>query len=379
MKIALVTNILTPYRMRFYTELSNQLQNIGGELKVFVMTSQLPLRPWTYEGLKSDFTELLPGKKIMIKGQDILFNGSISRKIKEFNPSVVILAGSWTYPTAWKMMLNKNEGTRYYFWTESHNVRATPQASKGGLVFAAKKKFYNLFDGFCAPGKYAMDTIDGIVGGYGRRVRLPNLVDDEYYKEANIMRSKKDQIKSEYGIPEDKLLFVTPARLIQIKGMNTFLRKIVNNPYVKSAVFILAGEGELETELKSIAQEYGIDIRLMGYCNQDTIRKLYAAADYFLLPSLQDANPLTAIEAAFAGLPLCVSHYVGNSPELVSDKANGVVFDTVDDISVNEAFNFLMQVSSEWRHEAGKKSLKIASENFVCKVETHHLIEQLSE
>ena len=38
MRLAILTNILTPYRMRFYNELNTQLRFMNGELRVYVMT-----------------------------------------------------------------------------------------------------------------------------------------------------------------------------------------------------------------------------------------------------------------------------------------------------------------------------------------------------
>ena len=66
MRLAIVTNIITPYRRNFYEEINKVLQREGGELRVFVMTDSLPLRPWTYEDLKSTYTELLPVKKFFV-------------------------------------------------------------------------------------------------------------------------------------------------------------------------------------------------------------------------------------------------------------------------------------------------------------------------
>lgn len=375
MKIALVTNILTPYRKRFYDELSKQLQEANGELKVYVMTNDLPLRPWNYEALKAPYTELMSGKKIFIKGQDILFNSSVNCRMELFSPDVVILAGSWTYPTSWKMMLNKLKSKpRYYFWTESHNVRGTKIASKNLFIEVLKKKFYKLFDGYCIPGKYAEETVNELVGDFGERFYLPNLVDDTYYEQANILRANKKTIREKYNLPLEKKLFVTPARLIAIKGMDLFLRQIQDCASAKDATFVLAGEGPLEETIQTIVKENDLDVRLMGYCNQEQVRDFYAAADFFLLPSLLDPNPLTVIEASFSGLPLAVSYYVGNSPELVRNLENGIVYDTKNKQSVVEGFEFLMSASEEWIEKAGKESLEIATNNFKCIAETSKLI-----
>ena len=74
MRLAIVTNIITPYRRNFYEEINKVLQREGGELRVFAMTDSLPLRPWTYEDLKSSYTELLPVKKFFLGENDYLVN-----------------------------------------------------------------------------------------------------------------------------------------------------------------------------------------------------------------------------------------------------------------------------------------------------------------
>ena len=71
--------------MRFYNELNTQLKFMNGELRVYVMTDELPLRPWTYEDLKESFTQLIPGKKILIRGMDFIYNPSITREIKKIS------------------------------------------------------------------------------------------------------------------------------------------------------------------------------------------------------------------------------------------------------------------------------------------------------
>lgn len=375
MRVALVTNILTPYRKRFFDELDKQLRQMQSVFHVYVMTSDLPLRPWLYDELKSDYTELMTGKKILIKGQDILVNLSVNSSLKAFHPDIVILAGSWTYPTSWLMMLRKlNQSTKYYFWVESHNIRGMETISKRKILFDLKKFFYLRFDGFCIPGKYASETVDSIVGNYGTRIHLANLVDDDFYEEANEMRVHSKSLRRKYCLSPDKRIFITPARLISIKGIDLFFEQIKANNYISDSTFILAGEGPVKSKIKKIAEYYKLDIRLMGYCNQDIVREFYALADCFLLPSLLDPNPLTSIEASFSGLPLLVSRYVGNSPELVRNKENGIVFDTKDKKSTEDAFEFMMKASPEWLGKAGKISLQIAQEGFKCSCETEKII-----
>ena len=117
----------------------------------------------------------------------------------------------------------------------------------------------------------------------------------------------------------------------------------------------------------------------MGYCNQDTVIEFYALSDFFFLPSLQDCNPLSAIEAAFAGLPLCVSIYTGNSPELIQPYKNGVVFDILDTEEVQACIYFLLNAAEECVSNAGRESLAIAQNSFACINETKKFLAQLRE
>ena len=79
------------------------------------------------------------------------------------------------------------------------------------------------------------------------------------------------------------------------------------------------------------------------------------------MPSLSNPNPLTCIEALWCGLPLLVSTHVGNYPEVIRIGKNGFVFDYS---KPEEAVNIISQViasSSEWRTNAKKVSLDIAT------------------
>lgn len=376
MKIVIVTNILTPYRIAFYKEFDQQLKDQNGELKVFVLTDNLPLRPWRYEDLKQSFTVLVPGKKIFIRGEDYLFNIQINSLLKGIGPDVVVISGSWTYPTLWQIILKKQRNIRYFFWTESHNHRATKVGTSNVCILWLKKMFYRNFDGYCLPGKFANETVDHLIGKQGLRIKLPNLVDESFYIKALKMRNDKNLLRDKYSLSQEKIIFVCPARLIAIKGIDLFLKNSVSFSNITRILFLIAGEGPERVSIERIADQYHLDVKLMGYCNQDTIRELYALSDVFWLPSLQDANPLTSIEASFAGLPLLVSMYTGNSPELVEDCVNGVLFDTVDEDSVKRALEFVISSGSEWQNMAGKRSYEIAMENFCCKTETKKILEQ---
>ncbi|MBX5476537.1 MAG: glycosyltransferase [Clostridia bacterium] len=87
--------------------------------------------------------------------------------------------------------------------------------------------------------------------------------------------------------------------------------------------FAIAGEGPLEADLRRAATEAGVpgDV-FLGFV--DDVPGLLAAADIFMLLSRTEALPLSAIEAALAGLP-CVVSNAGGLPEVVPDGVSGIV------------------------------------------------------
>ena len=383
MRIAFLTNILTPYRVFFFDQLYKTLRVEAGDMRVFVMTDSLPLRPWNFQDLKREYTVLLKSKKFFIHDNDFLISFNIKKEVIDFSPDILIVAGSWTYPTTWEVMFDKRitRNTKTFFWTESHNHTGIANSTKTRpAVRKIKQKLINRFDGFCMPGKYALETISQIVDVNSKTIiRLPNLVDDKYFDEANRIRNNKATLRMEKDIPMDRFVFFTPARMRDLKGQLPFFRNVIDAVKEKKVTFVLAGEGPDKDAIEEIGNQNNIDIRIYDYQTQEQIREWLSLADAFLLPSLSGPNPLSNIEAAWAGLPLCVSCYVGNGPELVEDGVNGVIFDTLNKKSVSEKIKFVLQQNKTWKENAGKISHGKAEEGFDSQKESIKFINALKK
>jgi glycosyltransferase involved in cell wall biosynthesis len=383
MKIAFLTNILTPYRVFFFDQIYKTLRKEKGDMRVFVMTDSLPLRPWSFHELKREYTILVKGIKFTLGSHQFMSNIVVKKQILSFSPDVLIVAGSWTYPTTWEVMLDKRitKNTKTLFWTESHNHTGIANSTKTKpAVRKIKQNLINRFDGFCLPGEYALETVSQIVDVNCKTIiRLPNLVDNEYYNEANSMRGRKDALRIEKGIPIDRFVFFTPARMRDLKGQLPFFRNVIDAVANKPVSFILAGEGPDKDAIKDIGTQNKMDIRIYDYQSQEQIREWLSLSDAFLLPSLSDPNPLSNIEAAWAGLPLCISCYVGNGPELVEDGVNGVIFDTLDRNSVCEKIEFVLNQEESWLEKAGRSSHQKAEEGFEAEKESVKFIKSLAE
>jgi glycosyltransferase involved in cell wall biosynthesis len=99
-------------------------------------------------------------------------------------------------------------------------------------------------------------------------------------------------------------------------------------------------------------------------------------ADLFCLPSLSDPSPLSLVEAAFSELPLLVSEYCGNHPELVLPRINGMVFNPYDAHSVHSSFEWVLANRSSLR-SIGSKSRQIAMASYTPSVATATLLNDM--
>lgn len=75
----------------------------------------------------------------------------------------------------------------------------------------------------------------------------------------------------------------------------------------EDAVLVFAGDGPCEEEVKAKAKEYGLEgnVRFLGA--REDVPEILQAADAFVLPSIFEGMPVTAIEAQASGLWCVVS------------------------------------------------------------------------
>jgi glycosyltransferase involved in cell wall biosynthesis len=100
----------------------------------------------------------------------------------------------------------------------------------------------------------------------------------------------------------------------------------------------MAGDGPLRSEVERIAATSGTEaVRVLGFRND--IRKVLAAADFFVLSSQREGLSFSLLEAMSVGLPAVVSDGPGN-PDAVGD--TGIVVSFGDAEAFARAFRRLI-------------------------------------
>lgn len=106
---------------------------------------------------------------------------------------------------------------------------------------------------------------------------------------------------------------------------------------VPEAVLWVAGRGPEGPALEGLCAQLGVSdkVKFLGFLDHPTLARYYAACDVFVLPSIQEAQPLVAMEAMWFGRPVIVTKAIIAAEEMVEQGVNGYIVDpaSVDDLT----------------------------------------------
>jgi glycosyltransferase involved in cell wall biosynthesis len=113
------------------------------------------------------------------------------------------------------------------------------------------------------------------------------------------------------------------------KGVDTLLRAVAETPEV---IATIAGTGELEGQLRELANELGCASRVNFAGWSDPVSVL-RTVDAVVLPSRDEGLPLAMLEAMRAGFPV-IATSVGSVTEALEDGVTGLVIPPEDHVAL---------------------------------------------
>jgi glycosyltransferase involved in cell wall biosynthesis len=160
---------------------------------------------------------------------------------------------------------------------------------------------------------------------------------------------------------KDKKIVLYLGYLNKRKGVD-YLIKAFKNLQIINSVLIIAGAGDEEDNLKSLARD-DKSIYFSGYVEGVEKSKYYSIADIFVLPTLHDPWGLVINEAMYFGLPIIITD-AADASEIIKD--NGFVIKPGDQKALENALKALLE-DDELRKKMGMKSKEIIKD---CNVST---------
>ncbi|MDG7036714.1 MAG: glycosyltransferase family 4 protein [Nitrososphaerota archaeon] len=159
-----------------------------------------------------------------------------------------------------------------------------------------------------------------------RVVVIPNFIDPRERRMSNRMEAR-DRL----GISDDEFLLLVVSRLERAKGIHVLLNAVSAIGARSRPHIIILGEGPYRGELERLSISLGIAdrVRFIGYVDNRDIDPYYAAADAFVLPSLEESFGIVMLEAMFHGVPVIASNAWGPR-DIIRDGLNGLLFERGD-------------------------------------------------
>ena len=149
------------------------------------------------------------------------------------------------------------------------------------------------------------------------------------------------------------------ARLVERKGITDLLEAAAQVRAAGRRFRVrLVGHGDRAKFLRRRCTELGLDdvVEFVGYVKHFDIPRIYAEADIFVLPSLNEGMPNVVLEAMAAGLPI-ITTYTGGTSELI--RGNGIIVPMRTPGAIAKAITELLD-DVDLRASMGRRSRQIA-------------------
>jgi glycosyltransferase involved in cell wall biosynthesis len=162
---------------------------------------------------------------------------------------------------------------------------------------------------------------------------IPNGIDTNRFRPDS---SSRDSIREELGLSSRVKLVGIVAALRPEKNHALFVRAAVKiKEQAPDAHFVIVGDGPEREEIASLIKSLGglAFIHLLG--NRSDTPRILAALDAFVLSSLNEASPVSILEALSCQVPVVASN-VGSVSESVINQWNGFTFPSGDEQSLVE-------------------------------------------
>ena len=372
--LVILTNIPTPYRTAFFDALAEEAARAGRRFHVLYCAKTEPGRHWPYDASKMRHAHtVLRGFHPSLAGIHAHLNPGVLAELNLLKPETLIIAGAWNTPTMLVAGLNiYSPHPRRYFWSEGH---ADAALHKGGLIAWLRRRMYRTFDGFAVPSAKSAEWALAQAGGPRPIVTLPNAIDAKFF--ARPSAGVHADSRRALGLEGEGRVLVQVSALTQRKGVVELAEKFLalSEAERRGARLLFVGDGDRRAALESLAAKSGDAIRVLGQLPPEEVRRVLWAADAFVLNTRLDPNPLSAIEAAAAGLPIVMSAAAGNIREVVEAPNAGFVIR--DPAEPSDALRSVLSASDTELAAMGVRAAQIARTQFDAVAVARSLVKQL--
>ncbi|HUJ12917.1 MAG TPA: glycosyltransferase family 4 protein [Thermoanaerobaculia bacterium] len=256
-----------------------------------------------------------------------LDNPGLAQRIAAWSPDAILMFG-YAYASHLRLLLSpKLWRVPLLLRGDSHDL-SRGRGIRPVAARIARRALFRRFAAFLPVGKANMDYYRRSGVADRKMYFAPHAVDIERFAAADPMDAAKWRRAT--GIPDDAAVVMFAGKFEPNKRPLDLLRAfLLARP--DRAVLLMVGSGRMDEELRAAAGPHlGRDVFFAPFQNQSTMPLLYAAADLFVLPSMNETWGLAVNEAMSASRAAVVSSRAGCVPDLIREGETGWTFEPGD-------------------------------------------------
>ena len=172
---------------------------------------------------------------------------------------------------------------------------------------------------------------------------------------------KKEDIKLEYGINNDKFIFGYIGRLIELKGVDLLIKsfsKFLTKH--KDAMLVIVGDGDSKSYLQELCKKLDIEHNIIFAGYKKNVYDYLNMFNTFIMPSKYEGIPIVILEA-MAMKKIIISTNVGGIPEVIINNETGILLEERTEECLEKNMEFV------YENYAKAEELGIQGNNFLVK------------
>lgn len=347
-KIAILTNIIPPYRLPLFNGIAKT-----HEVDVLICKQTEKNREWKIEDKNLFNVIQLRGIELSLKNslgdyRFIYLKFTVLFYLLFKKPEYLII-GDASFTSYFSAFICKLLNIKYIWWNE---VLPFTPISKGFVDKLRSYSIQNAYHHFVS-GTLAKEFIESYGVNEETITIVPDAVDNElyfdYYQEFS---SSREEFRKNYHIKKDEFVFLYVGQFIQRKNimliLNTFKKALNEDNNLK---LFLVGGGEQQAEIEKFVKDNSLaeSVTIKEFLDTKELSKVYTLSDALIIVSESEPWGMVVNEAMCFGLPVLASYTVGASADLI-DNNTGFVIQNFNDTQ-ELAHTILDFKSKKWNRE----------------------------
>ena len=193
----------------------------------------------------------------------------------------------------------------------------------------------------------------------------------DYFNYKNISEFKKNEIKNNWGLKDEKFTILLPGRLSSWKGQEKFIEalNILNEDYNISnfqAVVLGSDQGRnvYTKKLMNLVERYNLNQKIIFIEKCKNMPLAYSLADVIVSSSIRpEAFGRVAVEAQAMKKPIIASN-IGGSKETILNEKSGFLYNHEDPRELAKAINRVMQMDNDTLNSMANEGRRNVSKKF---------------